>query len=841
MRTRATSGWWVIGLVLGACTSSSFDLSGPLGDECKGICQRPPDAGPDMAILDQGPPPPDRGVDRGVVDVGVDPDAGQDAAVDQGVDAAPTCELGSIQACGTNQGLCSEGTQVCGSDGVFGPCEGTIDPGVEACDGLDNDCDGNTDEDVTLPCGTDEGACVAGLRRCMDGVLGACEGGQGPSPEQCNAEDDDCDGVLDEDVLQGCDPAPDVCAFGTQTCMEGAFGACVQPAGPIDELCDGVDNDCDGLADEGLVRPCGSAVGACVPGQELCLGGTWSLCDGAIGPTDEQCNAVDDDCDGTVDEALIRACGVANAPCELGAETCDQGAWGECLGGVQPVAETCDGQDNDCDGGADEGLEAEPCGGVEGICMPGVRTCTDGVPGACVGGIEPQEEDCNTLDDDCDGAVDEVRERACGSDVGICQPGVERCLPGGWGPCLGGAQPLFELCNGLDDDCDGQVDRALDGSDALCILTHATGTCADGACSLNACDTGWQDVDGDAQTGCERGISVGAGQVPLDPVVPGTPVAVQVGGGGVMATAYLSGADPASARVTLIVGAAARQVGDATVAYTDVDMAIAEPGFVVVGSGQRIVQSVVTWTRRAADGGQVFSGSEPIGSPSVVAVAATDRRFMLAWVTDRGRLSYMAFDAAAGRAPLAGPFELASGMAPGVRPVVVALSDGFALFAANDAAGLLGWYFDLDGGLIVPISTDLRATVEDMSATQFRGTGRLALKLANTVFLQDFGVTTQVARFGPLSDVGRALPALNPGLIGTQRGWILTWINTDTGRAMSGLLDDADQLIGNPALLFPQLRPRVDVMRVHSAANAGQGRIGVTTGGQGITGVLDFN
>ena len=175
--------------------------------------------------------------------------------------------------------------------------------------------------------------------------------GCSPRAELCNGEDDDCDGMIDEAITESCST---VCGPGVRTCSDGALGACSAPA-PGVETCNGMDDDCDGMIDEALSQACSTTCGA---GTETCSSGAWGGCTAPV-PGVETCNGMDDDCDGTVDEALTQAC---STTCGAGTETCSGGAWGGCTAPT-PGTETCNGVDDDCDGTIDEG----------GVCTCAVR------------------------------------------------------------------------------------------------------------------------------------------------------------------------------------------------------------------------------------------------------------------------------------------------------------------------------------------------------------------------------------------------------------------------------------------------------------------------------------
>jgi len=494
------------------------------------------------------------------------------------------------------------------------------------CDGLDNDCDGLSDElldgfkvDLETACADfiDVGVCdlesLNTICADVDEAKGfACDFSaiehfspieeSDPSgdkrAELCDGRDNDCDGQVDEDITflspslhdefsTGCG-SKGVCAAGTRaTCApsdppvpdEMLWDCNYDLLGPpyhegqvdingesVEVYCDGLDNDCDGLIDEGLSENLIPALeknpkilSGC-PQKGICANvmkwncdivdgvSSW-VCDATdVGLSYEvvetRCDGIDNDCDGAADEEL-------GDPSEDGANCKALGVCGE--GGVTAacieqageatwvcyydevvnydglVENKCDGLDNDCDGFVDEELDWQESGNckTQGVCnSPLLDAECNGEEGwYCIYvGIgdeyEPEEETCDQLDNDCDGSVDELTCEGCEPcvDASYCKVGICHEAPIEQGDlrfCSVDASycvykdPYSEVC---DYAATGTAACADKNTPKVCgdgtwfpqpPCTGLTPICWEGECQV--CEPGSKTCDGNTKKVCSDG------------------------------------------------------------------------------------------------------------------------------------------------------------------------------------------------------------------------------------------------------------------------------------------------------------------------------------------------
>ncbi|MCE9576021.1 MAG: hypothetical protein K8W52_22910 [Deltaproteobacteria bacterium] len=460
-------------------------------------------------------------------------------------DTCNTLPNGTVVA--TEDGECRFGVLACTAGGLT--CVGTVGPIAEKCNVLDDDCDTKIDEDfpqLGMACDNGRpGVChQTGVYVCAANGLGVtCTAPQGVAgTETCNGLDDDCDGQTDELPLPVvgtvCAPAAGNCQPGLWACTNGAL-VCGNPGSGTTEVCNGVDDDCDQLIDESPLPGEGNQctdpgfeqigdTGECEFGATACVSGSIG-CVGYKGPTAEICDGKDNDCDGIVDDSA--ACPTGNvcqggecvAPCGSGEFPCSAGYLCENLPTADPPGSYC--VHNPCEGvtcGANEVCD-EATGQCKNLC--------DGV--TCPSGTECRQGfclDCFHLPELCTpgqlciaepGGLGQCQDNLC--DPNPCQAG-ETCTNGVCSDACGGGCADGTVCVGgqcVNDACAGAnctAGQVCDPSNGSCVnpmcegiscrtgevCVPTTGACEPDPCITTECPTGQTcSIDGDGRAVCK--------------------------------------------------------------------------------------------------------------------------------------------------------------------------------------------------------------------------------------------------------------------------------------------------------------------------------------------------
>lgn len=426
------------------------------------------------------------------------PTTSEDASLDASSCSAETCDDGlycnGAERCEATG--CVAGAPPCGE----GDCDEAEDRCRTLCSGV-SDFDGDGDPSPT--CGgsdcADDDATRASTRTEICDTAGVDED---CDPSTFGDRDDDRDGFIDQRCCNG-DRCGDDCDDTNASAHRTAT-----------EACDLVDNDCDGLIDEGVPPGVyfrdldGDGAGdptlrveACTPPRGFVLGDDdCNDLDARVSPTaSEVCNGADDDCDTSIDEMLPGTgadCAVAGATgaCALGVRVCDASGVGlRCVPRTAAAAETCNGLDDDCDTRVDEAIPAVGAAceapGAIGACAMGRSRCFGAAGLMCLAG-DPSPEACSAIDEDCDGDPINVgrppgnfsclgnQTRACN----VCgNAGTEGCTSCRW----------LEVCDvpGRGGTTAWAGDDARFGNDLRCTyVTPPTGS--------RCCDASWEGAVG---------------------------------------------------------------------------------------------------------------------------------------------------------------------------------------------------------------------------------------------------------------------------------------------------------------------------------------------------------
>jgi hypothetical protein len=472
-----------------------------------------------------------------------------------GFSCRPAAGAEGVFQCQPDLGICGDCFDVDGDLYGVGPgCLGLdcddLNPTVyagapEICDGLDNNCNDEIDEDFDftsnpLHCGGCNLACThptVSAAGCIESTcrVGACQAGRynldgdfsngceyrcTPNPDSegveiCNGLDDDCDGAVDNGFdlrrdASNCGRCGNVCSLpgAVSICTEGTCGVA---------SCEEFLSDCNGLAEDGCEvdtrssmqhcgtcgRPCAlpNAVSTCSEGTcliERCLDGFLD-CDGLASNGCEVNERTD-----------VGNCGGCGTVCGF------PGASALCVEGTCRLGECAPDRAN-CDNNPANGCEVDlttsqqNCGACGSVCAfaNGTGTCTLGM---CVFG------DCGIGFADCDADLSNGCETNLLTSLTSCGACGQACVrPDGNAVCSFGVCQLSGCaadrgnCDGLDaNGCEENLIGNLNHCGACnnrCEVSRGTPECANRTCRVASCDTGWGDCDGLYSNGCETSLT----------------------------------------------------------------------------------------------------------------------------------------------------------------------------------------------------------------------------------------------------------------------------------------------------------------------------------------------
>jgi hypothetical protein len=442
-------------------------------------------------------------------------------------------------ACNTGLlGECAKGVMSCKDGKPY--CMQLVQPTEDVCDGKDNDCNGIVDDGPHTvqacydgpPATRNVGLCHEGVSTCKNGAMTACIGEVLPSTEICNGLDDACTGHADQILVNGtwqaltgaCYTGPStsldpttkqprgICKAGIAACVNGTWGACPVCTDTVPDAWQHRDDSAyKGCQILPMPQDCSSAVGKTL--DMACQGSfTCGCAEGASQPC----------YDGPTGTAGVGIC-------HGGTRFCHDGTFGECQDQQTPRPVNCtSADDNDCNGVSDKDestCHACPAAGDPSLICPIASTCPgtngDGTPCA-VAWITPADGDVACTTSATCGAnkcIDGFCRATCTPGTagcvpaGTCQNGARACAGGEFAACSSGILPSVEVCDGKDNNCNGEIDE---NPDQLCgpNLTCVNGLCVPATCGVESpylegydCESGRYQVGN-----CGEGAACPAGQ-----------------------------------------------------------------------------------------------------------------------------------------------------------------------------------------------------------------------------------------------------------------------------------------------------------------------------------------